>query len=476
MNQMNQMDKINEIMSSIMECGTDTISTFRDESAQEKVRMKRIPKLKKEPKKKSKILIVTELAIPFNPATGKEDDVYNRVSKCRPVMATETAMVLYKKMASENPDVKKAFMQRSGLKDWDLSNVTELTAEDKQVFNKFRYPVVYTLNTCKVNIPNVTRSKFGKDYKVDVNRDKNTGMIIGEMPVILQINKFLGDLVRVEVEWLEADIKAGRRDLTDEDKKKEISKLYNSVVVESDRPSNFVLALEIPLAADSTVKEDVNFKELENADVFDFLCLVPMNSKFKEAIGKYQDGSYKLIDKYNNFWEIDMLCSSDEEPKDLGRNTTFEKPMQFLKDLPEFDGFNEAFTKFMDNDKENQLEKKFLASSYIIPMTDQVQSNVLDAISNIVPPDDKRLLEGVIKANASIIPLIYGEEVGDEILANAEVGLAPEGNIDEKASMEANRQHALSKGDAEDTGDFDIEEFVNENSGEVDLGGDEPLV
>lgn len=471
---MNQIDKINEIMQSIMEGGADTVSLYRDESAQEKVKMKRIPKLKKEPKKKSKILVVTELAIPFNPATGKEDDKYNRTCKCRPVMATETAMLLYKGLCAKNDDVKRAFMQRSGLTEWDLSDLENITPEDRQVFNKFRYPVVYTLNTCKVNIPSVTRSKFGKDYKVDVNRDKNTGMISGPMPPILQINKFLGDLVRVEVEELEAEIKAGKRDLNDEDKKKEIGKLYKQVVVESDRPSNFVLALEIPLAGDSTVKKEVNLKDLEDADIFNFLCLVPMNSKFKDAILKYQDGSYKLIDNYNNFWEIDMLCSPDEDPKDLGRNTNYEKPMQFMKDLPDFLSFNDAFVKFMNNDKENQLEKKFLASSYIVPLTDQILNNILDAISNIVQPDDPRLNEGVIKANSEIIPLIYGEKEGDRLLASADIGLAPEGSIDEEASLKANREYTLSK--AEETGDFDIDELIDENGGEINLGGDEPLV
>ena len=471
---MNQMDKINEIMQSIMAGGEDTVSVYRDESAQEKVKMKRIPKLKKEPKKKSKILIVTELAIPFNPATGKEDDKYNRISKCRPVMATETAMLLYKGLCAKNEEVKKAFMQRSGLTEWDLSDLENITKDDRQVFNKFRYPVVYTLNTCKVNIPTVTRSKFGKDYKVDVKRDKNTGMIDGPMPPILQVNKFLGDLVRVEVEALEADIKSGKRVLNDEDKKKEISKLYKAVVVESDRPSNFVLALEIPLAADSTVKEDINFKELEDSDIFDFLCLVPMNSKFKDAIAKYQDGSYRLIDKYNNFWEIDMLCTADEDPKDLGRNTTFEKPMLAMKDLEDFDTFNDAFTKFMNNDKENQLEKKFLASSYIVPLTDQILGNILDAVSNIVPSDDPRLNEGVIKANSDIIPLIYGEEEGNKLLVSADIGLAPEGTIDEEASMKANREHTLSQATDEETGDFDLDELVAD--GEIDLGGDEPLV
>lgn len=463
---MNQFSKMDEILASIKSGGVDTLSVYRDESAQTKTKVKRIASLKKEPKKKSKLLFITDLAIPFNPATGKEDEVYNKINKCRPIMATETAMLMYKKLSAENEATKKAFMVRAGVDNWDLSNINTITEEDKVIFNRYRYPMIFTLNACNVNIPSFTGNKFGRDYKVDVVRDKATGSLVGEMPVTLKLNKFLGDLVRVEVEELEAKLKSGELDLNDEDKKKAIGKLYNGVVVGSDRPVNYALALEIPLASTSMIKNDFQLSELENADIMDMLRLVRVSTGIREALGKYQDGSYMLLDKYSNFWEFDMLCSNDEDPKDLGRNTTYEKAMMGILEHKEFGAFNTSVTDFMNNNEQNDLEKKFLMSAYVTPMTSELENNLLDAVSNIIKPTDVRLNEGVRQANADIIPLLWGEEVAMELLGEAEMGMAPEGGIDEEASMKMNRMMTANK-EEEDDDAFDINALID---GDDDLG------
>lgn len=458
---MNQFTKMDEILASIKAGGTDTLSVYRDESAQTKNKVKRIASLKKEQKKKSKLLFITELAIPFNPATGKEDEVYNKINKCRPIMSTETAMLMYKKLASENEATKNAFEVRAGVDNWDLSDLTNITEQDKQIFSRYRYPMIFTLNACNINIPSFTGNKFGKDYKVDVVRDKATGSIVGEMPVTLKLNKFLGDLVRVEVEELEAKIKKGELDLNDEDKKKAISKLYNGVVVGSDRPVNYALALEIPLAPNSTIKGDFQLADLENEDVMDMLRLVKVSVGIREALSKYQDGSYMLLDKYNDFWEFDMLCSNDEDPKDLGRNTTYEKAMMGVENHKDFASFAGAVRDFMNNNEQNDLEKKFLMSAYVTPMTSELENNLLDAVSNFIKPGDTRLNEGVRQANADIIPLLWGEEVAMELLGEAEMGMAPAGGIDEEESMRMNRMHTATNVEEEDDDSFDIDKLIN---------------
>ena len=67
------------MMKKLEEAGCSGGSDFhlRSENIQKKVRVDRIPMLKNALKKKSKLLLTAELALPFNPETGKADETFN---------------------------------------------------------------------------------------------------------------------------------------------------------------------------------------------------------------------------------------------------------------------------------------------------------------------------------------------------------------------------------------------------------------
>ena len=106
---------------------------MRSEVIQRKPTSRKIPRLKKALKKKSKLLMVTELAIPFNPATGEADDQYNAVNKYRPPFSASSVALLLKGMANDNEATKQAFMSRAGISEWDTSDVDNLTEEEIQL-------------------------------------------------------------------------------------------------------------------------------------------------------------------------------------------------------------------------------------------------------------------------------------------------------------------------------------------------------
>lgn len=428
-------NRIDEILANLRAGSTSVTSEYRNEDAQVKTRVKRIATLKKQSKKKSKVLVVTELALPFNPLTGKEDEHYNRNCKYRPIMSTETAMLTYKKLADENPDTKQAFLNRTGLTEdqWDTSDVTTITDTDKKIFNKHRYPVIFTLNVVDINIPTFTGRPFARQYRVDVNRDMMTGAIEGEIPLPLRINKLMADMANEAVKELEADVKEGRKNLNKEDLKEAKKKIYKDVVVSSDRPMNFILALEVPLNHQSVIDAETQLADLTDADIFNMLRLVKQSEKFKIALDNYINGSYAPLDVYNNFWEFDMICPNNEDAMELGKNTNFEKAMVQLKTHKDFGKFNESFMNFMDADQ--NLEGTFLASSYVTNFNTDLENNLIDAVEGIIDLEDVRLTARVLQANQEIVSIIFGED-GDAKLVEAEVGMVPEGNLDEKESAE----------------------------------------
>ena len=73
------MVSFEEIMEKLRDAGSDGTSELklRNENAQTKSFVKRLSFLKKEAKQKTKLLIPTELAIPFNPRTGVADPTSN---------------------------------------------------------------------------------------------------------------------------------------------------------------------------------------------------------------------------------------------------------------------------------------------------------------------------------------------------------------------------------------------------------------
>lgn len=427
--------KIDEILANLRAGATTVTSEYRNEDAQTKMKLRRIDTLKKKSKKKSKILVVTELALPFNPFTGKEDEKYNRNNKYRPIMSTETAMLTYKQLANEIPETKEAFATRVGLQvdEWDTSDVTTITSVDRRVFNKHRYPVIFTLNVVDINIPTFTGLPFPKQYRVDVDRDKESGAIIGETPLPLKIHKLMADMANEAVNKLNNDVKSGVADMNQDDLKEARKKEYKKIVVSEDKPLNFVLALELPLNNQSTFDDSLQLSDLTDEDLFKMLRLVKQTSSFQAALDNYMNGSYTILDVYNNFWELDMLCPATDDNKELGKDTKFEKAMLALKSVEKYPNLNQSFVDFMDKDQ--KLESIFLASSYVSRFNADLEANLIDAVEGLIDLDDERLTARVLRANQDIIPVIFGSD-GDAKLVEAEIGLVPEGELDEKVAAE----------------------------------------
>ena len=436
------MSDVQQLLEGFMSGDIATTSELklRDENIQKKFRGTRLKGLKKEPRKKSKLLVMTELAIPFNPFTGKEDDTYNRDNKFRPTLAESTVMKTLKEYCRTHEDIKKVFMQKSGVTEWNIDNVDTITKEDRKVFQRYRVPRKFTLPVCKVNIPIFTGNAFGRDYLINVKRDELTQQIEGEMPLLLKVNKLMNDMAYEEILELNQKIKDGSLTLNDKDKKAEVSKIYDKVVVSADYPVNYVVAVELALNGKSDLEHKEDIRALEPSDMLGKLVLVKCTKEVENALDKYLLGDYEAIDLYPDFWEFDMNCSSDEDKKELGKNTRYEKAMNYLSDYKGVEEFQKSFAKCVDETPD--WEKIFMNSVFVSKFDDSMEDSFLDAVSSVIDLDSPFLTAKVVNANADIITLIYGDE-GEAKVAEAASGLMHEGNLDEAKSEQEGKANVL---------------------------------
>ena len=410
---------------------------LRDENIQKKKGSKKFATLKREPKKKSKLLILTELAIPFNPFTGVEDDTYNRDSKFRPTQSETTVTLVIKRVAHENEEIKKIYMDKANVESWDTSDLENVTEQDRKVLARYRVPRKFTLPVARVNIPSFTGNAYGKEYLMKVERDELTDEIIGEKPLILQVNKLMNDMKYEEIAELEEKISNREITLNQKDKEKKVQSIRDKVVVSGDYPLNYVLAIEVPLDTKYNIKEDSFITEANKDNFMSKVVLVKCTAEIEAALAKYVSGEYESIDQYVDFWEYDMSCSDDTDKKDLGRNTRYEKAMVTLGNHKSFTQFNKAYIEFIDELKD--LEKIFMNSIYVSKFNQSMENTFLDSVKTVIDLDSPYLTARVISANSNIISMIFGEE-GDEKLAEASVGILPEGNLDENASRKAGKE------------------------------------
>lgn len=469
--------KMNEMIKMLADAGSDGGSKLhmRSEKLQNKQRVARIPMLKNALKKKSKLLVLTELAFPFNPETGEADDTFNSDTKWRPPFSATTTALAMKSSAAENETLKKKLMDRAGIENWDTSDPDTFTKEDWAVFAPYRVPRVFTVVATHVNIPAMGTGVFGRDYAVSVDRN-DQGEIVGEKPNFLKISKFFRDKCYEEYSAYQAKVKSGELNHTDKQQQDERQRIYSQVPVSDDQPRNFVQIIELPMNKTFGVDDDT----LASVKSVDGVKGLERISKIKKGIrimlDHYKNGEYVKYDKFFDFYEIDMSCPTDGDDSTnrgkaaIGQETTYEKPATSLSDRDEYGDNLEKVQGLISSvremvDKNMKIEEEVRASVMIPVLDESVERQIFQTVSTVINlENDEWITKKVAKENAEIISLIFGDR-GDEFLESLDAGLvdAAEGNLDSDASKAEAKSYDLSSEEfnenvdagTEDMGDFD---------------------
>lgn len=440
--------------------------SMRSENAQKVQRTHRFPRLKRELKKKSKLLIFAEIALPFNPETGEEDKIYNSDTKFRPTFSATTTALMLKAKADSSDVLKKALMRRAGVKEWDTSS-EKFTDEDWEIFKKYRVPRIFSLPVVHINIPAFTKSDFGRDYELRVEYDEN-GEVVGEVPGVLKVDKLFKDKLYEEVTEYQKMIDSGICKDTEKQQKEAKSTIYRKNPVSSIHPMNTVLAIELPLTNKYELSGDFEYADFDAKKVQQSIVLQKYGGNFSVAMQKFLDGSYEVFDKYFDYYVLDMGCPTDGDPNTnegkmaIGKDTTYEKSV-FDIDSPQIFGDKavDVFDAIRDyEDSVDDLESEVRRSLFTPIYTEAVESQMYESLPTVLDiENDKYVTQKVLKDNSEVITIAFGAK-GTALLDDIECGVSErnEGELDSDASKSEAKNYDLTAAEFADDTDVALDQ------------------
>lgn len=409
---------------------------MRNEEKQRKFQPKRFNHLKKEKRKKSKLCFVKEIAIPFNPKTGKEDDTYNTGSKWRPPYSVESVIKLVKSYAMESEEAKQALMQHAGISSWDVTDPDTVTDEDYRLFGSYLTARIFSIPAVHVTIPSMCNNAYGRDYTVDVKVDSVTGQYIGEVPLILQAHKFFIEMAYEELADYNDKLSSGVFKHDEKQQKEYRQGIFSKVPISDLAPINFIQAFEIPLNQKFELNDDKCLVTSDKAFIDKQTVLVRMNRTISDVLDKFCGGDYSAVDKYPEYFVVDMSCPNDtESPTELGKRTSYERELNTLKDMEGYDNFRAATVDYLDNFKD--LEETVFRSSFVSRYDSSVDTQLLTACNSLIDLKNPFLTQKVIESNKDFLMLALGEKF-DELQLEVECGISDkaEGNLDSAAAKQ----------------------------------------
>lgn len=409
---------------------------MRNEEKQRKFQPKRFNHLKKEKRKKSKLCFVKEIAIPFNPKTGKEDDTYNTGSKWRPPYSVESVIKLVKSYAMESEEAKQALMQHAGVSSWDVTDPDTVTDEDYRLFGSYLTVRIFSIPAVHVTIPSMCNNAYGRDYTVDVKVDPVTGQYVGEVPLILQAHKFFIEMAYEELADYNDKLNSGIFKHDEKQQKEYRRGIFSKVPISDLAPINFIQAFEIPLNQKFELNDDKCLVTSDKAFVDKQTVLVRMNKTISDVLDKFCGGDYSAVDNYPEYFVVDMSCPNDtESPTELGKRTSYERELNTLKDMEGYNNFRAATVNYLDNFKD--LEETVFRSSFVSRYDSSVDTQLLTACNSLIDLKNPFLTQKVIKSNKDFLMLALGEKF-DELQLEVECGISDkaEGNLDSAAAKQ----------------------------------------
>lgn len=422
---------------------------LRNESAQNAGRVQRIQRLKKEKGKRSKLLAIKEIAVPFDPRTGKITEQFGPDNKFRTEFsATDTALLL-KEMADKYPEAKSVFMSRAGVSEWDTSDATVLTDVDKEVFSPYIVPRIFTLPVVHINIPVMTKSDYGADYKISVQHDLLTGRVVGEVPLPLQANRFFRAVAYEECSEYDKKVESGEIVATEKAQKEAKSEIRKKhIVVSEDHPANYIQLIEIPLDSSCDIKDESILKTATPEKVASTVVITKYSNTEKSIRGiieRYMRGEIKRSDKSFDYWEIDMVCPvSGENKGEIGLNTSFEKPTDLISEHAGAAEFDKAFRTYLENVED--VERMVLASIYVSTYDQSVERQLLMALPSVIDLKSKYVTKSVISEHKDFLRLVLGDEA-EEVIADVEDEISDKdsGNYEADKEEKVNKEYNISE-------------------------------
>lgn len=409
------------------EITTKSKLNLRNESKQEKKRGARLPFLKKEKNKTSKLLILTDLSLGFDPFSGEvEKDGYNAESKFRPELSFETVALSLKKFYNENEEIKEKFLEQMGVNSWDTSNVGVITAEDLEVLDSAKKPRIFSFNMMSVVSKTLNGNERPATFRVDYSRNDIGDVIVPEgesYPKNLEMSSFYNTIAMEKYnEWLQENQSA-----PDKVKDEERKKYLKENPISSDYPKNFMLMIELPLNGENGVS---GLDKMTEEQIKDALVVTPRTDALNVTLNNIRSRFKSSRDVYANFYEVDMVVGNEEDNLKRGKNTKYNNAEIKLCEMEGWDSFKEKLEKVIDEfENQEEIVRKTVARRV---MDENTIEKVALALAEDVPLEsiEPWLKDQTVERFAPIISQIYGN-AADDLLMTQEIGGLEESTVNE---------------------------------------------
>lgn len=464
---------MDDLIKAMKEAGSDGSSKMkmRSEDLQYKNIQKKLKNLKSGVKKKSKLLLEAEIALPFDPLTGESSkDGFNEHNKWRPTQSATTTALALKDAANKNENLKSIFMKRVGMSEWDTSDCTTLTQQDWEIFGRYRVPRIFSVSVTHVNIPAMGTGVYGKDFAVSVKRDKITGDVIGEKPGFLAAFQFFNDRAYEEIKDYNDKVEKGIVKDDDQAQKTVRSNIRSRIPVSDDHPGNYVRIFEIPLNTSYEIDEKVDLSGITQDRIADFEVISKYKKGIRQCVEQYITHGWKKFDKCFDFFDIEMSgpVSGDDSTQQgkakIGIDTTYDKPSSLLTDPDSYgkDGektvlLREQLREYIDKDV--NVEEKIRSSMRIPVYDEKVEQQIFSTLKTVIDIDhDKFISASVIEHNQEFIRIVFDDK-GDMIVEEVVAGISnkPAGKLDADAAVSEGKKYDLASDAFNDIDDSDFE-------------------
>lgn len=446
--------ELDDFLDKLKNSEVNTKSKLRNESKQSRESSSRVPFFKKEKGKHCTLLLLTDMALPFNPFTGKADEHYNAENKFRPEASFSTTLLALKRFYEtdeKGKEVKKIILERFGVSEWDTSKLDEVTKEDFNLWKPYRYARIHTHNMVTVVSQTLHGNSYGSNYRVDFERDEYGDVVTtdGNYPEILTINQlYMSALLEKYNEW-----EVENSHLPEKEKKEKKRSILSELPVSKDQPRNFIFGIELKLTTESEIDgvDKLNAEELRNR-----LVVIQINKKVETAIETVLKKQQKR-DVYPDFLEIEVIVPEEENAATRGQNTTYTVAVEPLHNLPEETYgklYNSILTMIDNFKKQDAVLTKSAARREI---KEDTVDKICEALAIDMPFDNIAgyLKAGVLERYGTTISAIYGDEA-DDLLVLSEVGETEEDSVTEEDVKVANQDISDIMGDdLEEIEDFD---------------------
>lgn len=445
------------------EIATKSKLDLRNENKQDFGGNGKYPWLKKPKNKLCKILLLTEIAIPFNPFTCEvEENGYNDDVKFRPSLSCSDAILTLKTYYNENEEIKSKFLRMAKFKEaWDTSNPNELNEKDLEVFRPFRVAKIYSPRVMNVKMPTVTGNKFGKAYLFPIERDGFGDLIIKdydksdkeEKAKFNQQNACL-ELLNIHRAYraIYQEEYARWKDTHKEVQEKEDTEMRRNIMskipVSSDVPFNIALGIEYEM--DNKTMQAKN--SLDADEILPHIVMMRKNTKIDSVLDDYR-GRFIGEDINSDYFEVDVVVGNEEDDAQRGNNTKYNTPKYNINRCEGYTEFSEKLSKYLQD--QDLIEETVKASAVKSEVDESLLKRVYTALSTEIPFSSIQefLTNEIVENFQEVLSNIYGDSF-DEVMLDLDAG---------------EKNESLTTEDVKVLSNMDIEAMANSDMEEIEI-------